>query len=160
MTVRYFPKSLAFVAFSAYFVGILQKRRPIEPRLEHLHGGLLGSKMTSTCILIAVTEYSLLFFLRHTSSNYLISTIFARMALPNNRNESLQRRTSCPMPSNQLVFLLLPRNWQCELTMGHFPQAVGTPQETHHLLEGCGCCVLWLVTKDDLQQHSPPSFYP
>ena len=81
MTMRDFPQSLAFVAFPAYGVGILEKRRPIKLILEHLHGSFLESKMASTCILMALAEYPLLFSLRHTSYDYLVRTIFVQEGL-------------------------------------------------------------------------------
>ena len=56
------PQSLAFVAFSAHGMGILEK----------------GRKMASTCILMEVVQYPLLFCFRHTSSYYLISIVFVQ----------------------------------------------------------------------------------
>ena len=78
---RDFPRSLVFVSFPAYGVGILEKRRPIKSRLYHLHGSFMGSKMTSTCILMAMAEYPLLFSLRYTSSYYLVNTVFVQEGL-------------------------------------------------------------------------------
>ena len=91
--------------------------------------------------------------LQHTS-------ICTRRALPNNGSEFFQRKTSCLVPSNLLVTLLLSSNWQCGHTRVCSQLGAGTPQETHHYLGGCEFCVLWIVSRDDLQQHSPHPFCP
>ena len=73
-----FSQPLAFVSFLAHGKGILEKRGPMKPILQHLPGNFMGSEMASTCILIAVAEYSVLLCFRHTPSDYLINTIFAQ----------------------------------------------------------------------------------
>ena len=75
---RNFLQPLAFVAFPAQGMGILEKRGPMKPRLQHLPGSFLGSEMASTCILMAVAEYSFLLCFRHTPSDYLISILFVQ----------------------------------------------------------------------------------
>ena len=78
MTTRNFPQPLAFVAFPTHGMGILEKRGPVESRLQHLPGNFLGSKMASTCILMVVADYSLLLCFRHTPPDYLISIVFVQ----------------------------------------------------------------------------------
>ena len=78
VTARNIPQPLAFVAFPAHGMGILKKRGLVESRLQHLLGSFLGSKMASTCILMAVAEYSLLLCFRHTPLDYLISIVFVQ----------------------------------------------------------------------------------
>ena len=78
-------------------------------------------------------------------------------------SECLKRETSCLVPSNLLVLHLLPSNWQCGHTRVCAQLGAGTLQGTRHSLGGgggCECCVLWLVSIDDLKQHSLHPFYP
>ena len=75
---RNLPQPLAFVAFPAHGMGILEKREPVESRLEHLPSSFLGSKMASTRILMVLAEYSLFLCLWHTPSDYLINTVFVQ----------------------------------------------------------------------------------
>ena len=76
---RDFSQPLAFVAFFAHGIGILKQIRPIKTCLQHLHCCFLGSKMTSTATVMAVTEYLFLFSFRHTLSDYLVNTIFEQI---------------------------------------------------------------------------------
>ena len=75
---RNLPQPLAFFAFSAHGMGILEKKGLVESILQHLPSSFLGSKMASTCILMAVGEYSLLLCFRHTPPDYLISIVFVK----------------------------------------------------------------------------------
>ena len=78
MTARNLPQPLAFIAFLAHGMGILEKRGLVKSRLEHLPSSFLGSKVASTSILMAVTEDSWLLCFRHTPSDYLVSTVFVQ----------------------------------------------------------------------------------
>ena len=78
---RNFPQPLAFFAFPAHGMGILEKRGPMKPIQQHLPGSFLGSEMASTCILVEVAKYSLLLCFRHTPSDYLITTVFVQEGL-------------------------------------------------------------------------------
>ena len=73
---RNLPQPLAFVAFPEH--GIFEKRRPMESRLQHLPCSFLESKMASTCILMAVADYFLLLYFRHTPPDYLVSIVFVQ----------------------------------------------------------------------------------
>ena len=79
MTTRDFSQPLAFVSLFAHGIGIFKQRRPIKTCLQHLHYCFLGSKMTSTGLVMAVAEYPFLFSFWHTISDYLISTIFEQI---------------------------------------------------------------------------------
>ena len=81
MTTRQFLESLASITHSTHLVCFFKQGRPVETRLQHLHCRLLGSKVATTGTLVAVAQNSLLFFLRHTLSDYLICTIFKQEGL-------------------------------------------------------------------------------
>ena len=76
MTARKLPKSLASIAPLAYVVSIFEEGRPVESGLKHFHGCFLRSEMATISIFMVVAENPLLFSFGHTSSNYLVSTIF------------------------------------------------------------------------------------
>ena len=81
MTARQFPESLASITHTSHLVCFFKQGRPVETRLQHLYCCLLGSKVTTTGILVAVAQNSLLFFLRYTLPDYMICTVFKQEGL-------------------------------------------------------------------------------
>ena len=81
MTARQLPESLASITHSAHLVCFLNLGRPVETRLQDLDCCFLGSKVTTTGILVAVAQNPLLFLPRHTLPDYLIGTVFEQEGL-------------------------------------------------------------------------------
>ena len=132
MTARSLPQPLAFVAFFAHGMSILENRGLVKSRLEHLPSSLLGSKVASTSILMAVTEDSWLLCFRHTPSDYLVGIVFVQewFLLIIGMNFCKEEFLSCafhPAGSSPIT-----KNLQCEHTKVPPQPGAVTSQGTHH----------------------------